>query len=481
MLGWASATAVFAALVTLLGGFSGDDTFETIFSTWAIAHGQFACAFPEAYRVTAPLYPLLSGGVASLAHIGNTLPFPTRQAMGPYCDRSFLAINTWSLKAGVTASTVKMGYLGWLGLMGGAIALLRAAGRGLRRWEPTTLILLAFLPPVWTCVQSTFHPEDLLAMGFALGAVASALRSSWVGAGILIGLAVLSQQFTLLAGVPLFVLAPRHRRFAFGEAAAITVAIVAAPLMITSSGRAAHAIIFGTGDTGGVGGTALWELGPHGAPLLLLTRIFPLALTAVLAYWVGRRLGPVALEPVPLVALVAVSLSIRLVFEQNFFEYYLMALCVTLVLLDVVRGHLRATLLAWLVIVPVVYLDMIELPDGLARVVPAVAIVLAVLALAVTRRNGSRGRYAPWLAVVATALFMWNPERFDHLPTWFCQVAVVVPGVVLAAGPLLAEVRRHAKAATSPLVKWEPRAEWRLVSGPRITVPAHQLPVHRDH
>lgn len=490
-LSWAAATAVFVGLVTSFGGFAGNDSFESVFSTWAVAHGQLACAFPEGYRVTAPLYPLLSGGAAAIAHIGQTVPFPPRQAMGPHCTDSFLAINTWSLQAGAIGRTVEFGYLGWLVLLGGAIALLRATDRGLRRWEPATLILLACLPPVWTCLQSTFHPEDLMAMGFALAAVGCALRGSWVGAGVLIGLAVLSQQFALLVGAPLFVLAPRHRRFAFGEAAAFTLAAVAAPLMVTSSGSAAHAILFGTGTTGGVGGTALWELGLHGVPLLLLSRVAPLALAALIAYGAGRRLGPAALEPVPLVSLIALSLGLRLVFEQNFYEYYLMALCVALVMLDVVRGRLRSSLLAWLVVVPVVYLDMIHLPTDIANLVPPCAVALAALAvvvLAARRRDNLVWACAAWVAVVAAAMITWSPRHFH---TWIWQVALVVPGVMLAGAPLLDALRQHATATTRPprsrASRWEPPARpWPLFTpdgpapaGPslRITVPASSLPV----
>ncbi len=52
-------------------------------------------------------------------------------------------------------------------------------------------------------------------MGFALAAMACALRSHWIGAGILIALAILTQQFTLLVAIPLFVVAPTARRIPF--------------------------------------------------------------------------------------------------------------------------------------------------------------------------------------------------------------------------------------------------------------------------
>ena len=44
------------------------------------------------------------------------------------------------------------------------------------------------------------------------------------------------------------------------------------------------------------------------------------------------------------------------IFEQQMFGYYFMALSVSLLLLDVVRGHIRGSLVAWLATVSMVYL-----------------------------------------------------------------------------------------------------------------------------
>ena len=69
----------------------------------------------------------------------------------------------------------------------------------------------------------------------------------------------------------------------------------------------------------------------NGAPLLLVSRIPPLVLALLLSWYVVRRLGQSALQPAVLISLVAVSLSFRLVFEDNIFSYYFMALAVTLI------------------------------------------------------------------------------------------------------------------------------------------------------
>ena len=101
-----------------------------------------------------------------------------------------------------------------------------------------------------------------------------------------------------------------------------------------------------------------WEFHVReGASLLLVSRLPPLVLALALAWFVVRRLGQSALQPAVLIALVAVSLSLRLLFEDNVFSYYYMALAVTLVVLDVVRGRIRETLVAWLAMVTLVYTE----------------------------------------------------------------------------------------------------------------------------
>jgi hypothetical protein len=71
----------------------------------------------------------------------------------------------------------------------------------------------------------------------------------------------------------------------------------------------------------------------------------------MLASWAARRLGSALLEPLPLASLIATSLSLRLVFEQNLFGYYFMALAVMLAVLDVLRGRISLYLVGWLALV----------------------------------------------------------------------------------------------------------------------------------
>ncbi len=413
-------------IVALFGGPSIIDTRESLCGTWAVAHGQMACVYPSVslpgFPPLAPLYLLLSGAVAAVTRIGHPVAFPSAAALGPHCDKAFVAMNLWSVQSGAERPTEWIGCLGWLALMGGVVAWLRASGRGRRGWEPATLAVLACLPPVWMCVQSYFHPQDLLAMGLCLGALACALRDRWIAAGILVALAVLSQQFALLVAAPLLVLAPGPRRISYAAAAVVTAALVDLPLLALSGSHALRAITIGTGNTPSVGGTVLWELHLSGAPAVLVTRVAPIALSLALAWWVARRLGPAALRPDTLLAVVAVSLGLR-------------------------------PLLAWLAAVALVYCfrpgnafeQGVRRGGDVQDLVPFVVLVPVLLVMLRRVLRGDLDRsLLPWLGVAACAIVTWpghdSPLDPRHVG-WLWQMLLVAPGLLLAARPLLDAVR----------------------------------------
>ncbi len=96
------------------------------------------------------------------------------------------------------------------------------------------------------------------------------------------------------------------------------------------------------------GGTVLWNTGLRGPALVFCARILPILVSMAIALWAYRRLGSGALEPIPLISLLATSLSLRLVFEEGLFGYKFVALAVMLILLAIVRGRIRGGLVAWL-------------------------------------------------------------------------------------------------------------------------------------
>jgi Glycosyltransferase family 87 len=441
VLGWCAATAVFLLFIDALGGFSATDSYESVYTTWALANGHAACAFPHGFNVTAPLYPLLSAGGVALEHVGRGTPFP---AVTPgHCNTAFIAIDAWSHRTDALVRTLQVGLLAWLAFQSGAIALLRAIGRGRCRWEPATLLLLACLPPVWSCLQSTFHPEDLLALGLALWALACALRRSWGWAGALVGLAVLTQQYALLIAVPLFFIAPPLRRAPYALAASAMVGLVALPLVIVTSGSAAHAIFLGTGASHGIGGALVSQLHLHGWRVVLVSRVVPLVVSGAVAWWAARRLGSRVRAPVVMLSLVAFSLALRLVFEQQLFEYYFMALSVVLVLLDVAQGRLRAWLVAWLGAVPMVCLTELS---GIARHEDLIRLgVLAAAGIVLVRQKPAlvpTANRLPWIALIACTLLSWSGSSLlGATHPWLWQLVLVSWGLCLAAQPLLHAMR----------------------------------------
>jgi hypothetical protein len=471
--GWCVASAIFVGFIVILGGPSGGDSVQSTYSTWAIAHGHLSCAFPSGVAdapgvlspstFVAPVYPFLSGVISAITGIGRQVAFPSATALGPHCIHAFRAMNTWSIQAKAMNPTLRVAYLAWLPLLAGVVSFLRATGRGRRRWEPVTVVIVAALPPVWMCVENYFHPQDLVAMGFALAALACVLRDRWAAAGLLIALAYLSQQFALLVAAPLLVLAPPPRRLHYAASAIGAAFLAMIALLVFTSTDGVRAAILGSGYSNGTGGTVVWALGLHGVQLLLLSRILPIALSLALAWWVVRRLGhDVALEPLMLIAVVALSLSLRLAFEQNIYSYYYMALAVSLVLLDVVRGHIRGSFVAWVTMVTVVYsVDTLSVVfyrlswyQGARKWFPVLVMAAALMMALLAVRSRARGKALIWLGLAVGSLVSWpdttNPLN-HRFPAWFWQVILVALGIALAAGPILSQIRQGSAAHGSSL------------------------------
>ena len=385
----------------------------------------------------------------------------------------YTRIYSWSLGARALSPTLDLGYASWLALLAGFIALLRAGGRGRTRWEAFGACLLAVVPIVWMPLLFEYHPQDLVTVGLGLGGTACVLRGRWVWAGVLVGLSMTSQQFGLLVLIPLFIVIPGRKRWRFLVASAAAVALVSGPFLLATSGRAIHAVLTGTGDSETRGGTVLWDLlshpGPFGgtqtAPLIFISRVGPIVVSAALAWWAVRRLGPRALEPVPLVSLVATSLSTRLVFEQDLFGYKFLALAVMLIVLDIVRGRLRGQVVAWLALVTMAF-NPIRLNDTTPgwryHVATAIPLTCMTVVLVVILLNaiGHKVRWylVAWLAIAAYAFLRWPVWLPNGLPAaqplWFWQLVLVIPGVVMAASPLFGWMRtdnRSASAASVPV------------------------------
>lgn len=340
-------------IATLWGGPTSADAPAPDNTTWLIAHGDFGCAYPPAasvvYQTTAPLYPLVSGALAAVAQIGHSRAFPSSTQFGTACSTVAAAVYRWSFHSGALAPTLRLGYLGWFALLAGVVSIVRALGKGGTRFALVAMALLACLPPVYMPLLQFFHPEDLLATGLALVGVALVLRDRWIGAGLVLGLAVLSQQFTLLILIPLLIVAPRPRLFKILAGTACSIAIVAVPLLAITSGRALTSIVIGTGDLSGTN-YALYGIPVNGSFAVALLRLIPIVLSAFVAWRVLRRLDVASLEPVALLSLLSLSLVMRLAFEVSLFGYYLMSVSVLLLLVQIAVGRIKVAYIVWIAV-----------------------------------------------------------------------------------------------------------------------------------
>jgi hypothetical protein len=466
-IGWLFAIIVFLALTALIGGPVQGDASVSVYSTWLIAHGHLACAY-EVHRDNslpglinpftriAPLYPLLSGVVAAILRLGHSVPFPSAAQLGPHCSTATLAVFHWAVNSQVISPTIRIGYLTWLPLMAGVIALLRVSGRGRCRWEPLMLLLVAIVPPVAMCLTEYFHPQDLLAMGLILIGVARARESKWMWAGVLLGLALATNQFALLVWLPLFVVVPKNQRITFLTWTVVAAAVIDLPFVILTSGRAFGAIIYSSGSlVSPLGGTLVWETHARGATLFIVSRVLPPLLALGLAWWAVRRLGPRALETVPLISLIATALTFRLALESNLWGYYFMPLAVMLIVLDVAQHRFRRNVVAWVV---VYMLRFNPIPWGFtsngqpwgitARL--AIPVFIVALALLFVGFDIARRRFTldllVWLAIAALVIF-WIPWTFDEnrhlIPTYLYQIVLVFGGGALAISPLISTIRQR--------------------------------------
>lgn len=479
VIGWLGASVVFYGLVGLLGGPAEGDASESVYSTWSIAHGDLACAYPHLgtfhfndlanpFALVAPLYVLITGAASALLRIGHDVAFPSRQQFGSHCGRAFTDMFQWSIHSSAILPTVRLSYLVWPILMVGTIALVRASGRGRRGWEPFALLLVACMPTVLMCLTYFFHPEDVLAMGLILFGVALALRRQWFWCGVLLGLACCAQQFAFLVGAPLLVVATGRDRVRFFVGAIVTALVIDVPLIVATSGRAIRTILLGSSRVAiinrSTGGTVLWETHVHGLVLFFISRVAPIAVSMLLAWWAARRLGPGLLGPVPMMSLVASALALRLVFEENLFGYYFMAISVALILLEVARGRFRGPVLAWLALVTVAFNPVHEgffsnLTGHTLNLYYGLPIVVFVAFIAWMAIDAAGGYFRPykfiWILIVSLTCEsrLWGLHQVVFsVPNWLWQLVLVPSAFGLAVWPLLSTINlnRSGNDSASP-------------------------------
>lgn len=459
---WVVATAVFVCATLILGGASEGDATQSIYSAMLIAHGDFSCAYPPAafshfggypLTFTSPLYTLVSAIAGWALRIGGGLPFPPSSALGVNCAHAMTLVGNWTNSGTILVALLRVGYLSWLVLAAGIVALMRASGKGRNRREAAVLMAIASSGPVVSCLAAYFHPEDLMAMGLVLLAMASVVRERWWLAGVFVVLGVLTQLFVVLAAIPLLIVLPAQQRLRFLNAAVVVVIVLVTPLAIVTSGRVWHAVLLGTSRAGsphvvGAGGTVAFALGLHGPALFLLSRIAPMVGAAVVAWSAWRRWGERLREPVLLVALVGTCLALRVLFDVNTFNYYYMAPVVSVLLLDALRGRFRGETFAlmWLVTlayspIPLNYMwrGTVVVPNVRAALPYLVAVPLLVVLVISAYRHHVRWFLISSLVAVSVAFIRFplsNSQYSPVIPSWCWQLLLVVPLVYWLSEPL---------------------------------------------
>jgi hypothetical protein len=132
-----------------------------------------------------------------------------------------------------------------------------------------------------------------------------------------------------------------------------------------------------------------------------------------------------------------------------------MAMVVSLIVLDVVNGRIRETVVAWIAMVTLVYSEYSFLVwrqswgNDARKFLPLIVMVVALLMIiraVLSHRVG--WNVVVWATAVVTTLLVWpiSSDPLDGKLTqlWIWQVILVGIGMALAIGPLL----RMAKDAT---------------------------------
>jgi len=367
---YGAAALVFVFIMFARGGPNPaeNDAHAVTYPTTAISHGQFRTAEQDTFVPNPPGYPLLVAPLLIVLHPwiasprwcdDKAIPEILRQGPGSLFYRSLLVpcadqhptrrhkpLPPWYRSQAILALSA------WLVLELGAVALLRSSGRGRSAAELALVVCLAVLPAASDTIVQSFHPQDLMSVGFSCAALSQALRRRWVVVGALFGLAFLCKQFALLPLVAVLAAAPRwtDRARVLIPAAGVA-ALGVLPFYVADPVDTVHALtaVYAQGAGVTISPTVLGMLDIAEAPKLELARDTPILASAVLALWAWWRARPRLLEPAPLVGLALACLATRLVFEVSILEYYFLAVGAFLLLLDFVLGRPPIWSVGWIV------------------------------------------------------------------------------------------------------------------------------------
>ena len=448
----------------------------SMYTTWLLAHGNVSCAYPTTLSsphvyvdsvLTSPLYPIIAAIISAILHVGHSVLFPSAVTMAPHCAEPSSELVEWARRSGALEPTLWIGVITWIALVV-AISTFLNGDRDFTRGRAVGLVAAGFGAPLYQALVIYFHPQDLLALALIVGALAAALHERWLLAGALLGLGLLAQPFVILALIPFLVACPRRHLSRLSLGSFLGSVPIAAGLLLMTSGAAWFPLILGSdrvvpdndSDVTSTGGSVLWELHPRGVLAFLVARGLPVALSLAVSLfarhkWKGR------FHPQGLVALVGVSLSLRLVFELNLFSYYFAAVFVLLVLTGATMAS-RVDLIALWTAFDLVGFNpirrttefwFIRLTPSYDRI-PAwtvVAILGGVIIMHLRERRVVM--YQPVALVVIilmTHRTLWGHDpSLATVPHWFLQVLLVPFAIALFVDAL-----RRTTGDVAPSLAW---------------------------
>jgi hypothetical protein len=254
------------------------------------------------------------------------------------------------------------------------IVLVRRMGRRGRGDGARALVLgLCVANPVTLRALELGHPEELLCAALAIGAVLAATDRRTILAAVLLGLAIASKPWAVLAIGPVLLALPARRALALGIAGAVTLAVLAPILLAVPShgalvrtasatgqifvpwqlfwfvGESGHVVVGGYGIPKPAGYRVPPEwLSPLTHPLIAFL-VVPLSLAWARAHRAAARAGG---EDV--LALLALLALLRCVLDPWNAVYYELPFLLALLSWEALRrpdrlplGALAATVLVW--------------------------------------------------------------------------------------------------------------------------------------
>jgi len=401
---YVGALGAFVGIVALRGGPSLGDAYAVTQPATAVADGQLTEAAQKSVLPQPPGYALLSSPfVLALRPLIGSPTWcdgrvgPVTRVFLKQCAPDQLATHRWYRSQAV------LGILAWVVLAFGAVRLLRAAGAGGGAAEILLVTVLVAMPAASDGLVETFHPQDLVCVGLACAGLAEALHRRWALTGVAFAVAFLCKQFALLPLVAVLVAVPGWReRARVVVPFAVVVGCAVLPFAVvdpTGTWRTLSATNSG-GVTKLTTGTLLGMTSLAESTKLLVARDGPVVLALAMALWARWRAGDRLLSPVPLVGLATACCAGRLVAEVWFASYYLLAVSVGLVLLDLAAKRLPVLSFAWIALTGV----MVEQAGGLptTELAALLAFVAAVGAVVIgLRAVPARGGALPAAVMAA--------------------------------------------------------------------------------